>query len=457
MTAAVRRTSVAAATGLVVTLLVLLVPAVQFAYLSPSGHLVLETTVTLVAALTALLLYGRFRRDGAVRDLLLVYALVVLSLTALALVTAPRVLAPEEAQAAASWAALVLRLAGALLLAAAALAGPHRHHRPSHPMRDALVVLGVVLAVVVFVVVLSPRWPEVVAVQLPVENSSAPVLSGHPVAMATQVVNLLCYAVAAVVFTRRAARTGDELVGWLGAAAALGAWARVNYLLFPSLYTEYLYVGDLLRLGFYALMLVGVVREIQAYWRAQAAAAVESERRRLARDLHDGVVQELGYIRAQAWRWEAGGGPMVAHQIGSAAERALGEARRSITALVSDPDEGAADSVGRAVQEVGDRYDIPVELSLGEVAPLPPEHREALVRVAREAVSNAARHSGATAVRLSLLQGVMTVCDDGRGFDAAAGRAGGFGLTSMREHATAIGGVLDVASSTTGTQVTLRW
>jgi Signal transduction histidine kinase len=82
-----------------------------------------------------------------------------------------------------------------------------------------------------------------------------------------------------------------------------------------------------------------------------------------------------------------------------------------------------------------------------------PEVREALVRIAREAVTNAARHGDAGLVRVELENGTgikLRIVDDGRGFDAAAAtrqrRSGGFGLVSMSERARAVGGVLHVAS-----------
>ena len=54
----------------------------------------------------------------------------------------------------------------------------------------------------------------------------------------------------------------DELLRWLGPACALLGFARVNYLLFPSLYSGWLYTGDLLRTAGYACLLVGAAREI---------------------------------------------------------------------------------------------------------------------------------------------------------------------------------------------------
>ena len=92
----------------------------------------------------------------------------------------------------------------------------------------------------------------------------------------------MLYGVAAVAFTRQS-RAGDELLGWVGAGCMLAAGARVCYLLFPSLYTDWLYAGDLLRLDVYVLLLVGAVREIRVYWEAAQPSLSTSERRARAR------------------------------------------------------------------------------------------------------------------------------------------------------------------------------
>lgn len=202
---------------------------------------------------------------------------------------------------------------------------------------------------------LSERLPDAVVVRVSPEEPARPSLGGHPLVLGVQVANSICYAVAAVAFTRRGLRRDDELLGWFRAAAALGAWARINYLLVPSLYTEWLHTGDLLRLGMYVLLLVGSVREIQGYWAAQAAAAAEDERRRLARDLHDGVVQELGYIGSVATRARTKEGGDAAH-IMAAADRAIDESQRLISALAAEPDEPLASALERSVYEVGDRF-----------------------------------------------------------------------------------------------------
>ena len=58
-----------------------------------------------------------------------------------------------------------------------------------------------------------------------------------------------------------------------------------------------MHTGDILRLCFYATLLAGSMREIFSWdWSALSNAAVAEERRRIARDLHDGLAQELAYL-----------------------------------------------------------------------------------------------------------------------------------------------------------------
>ena len=180
--------------------------------------------------------------------------------------------------------------------------------------------------------------------------------------------------------------------------------------------------------------------------------AVQAERRRLARDLHDGVVQELGWIRAALARGAS------AEEVRPAADRAMAELRQAIAALTSTPDESLATAVGRAVSEVADQFDRPIGVTLDDSVVVPPQSRRDLVRIAREAVVNAARHSGGTRVDVTLAAGRLTVSDDGSGFDPAYGRPGGFGLTSMRDRADAIGATLTVTSAPgQGTCVEVTW
>jgi signal transduction histidine kinase len=141
-----------------------------------------------------------------------------------------------------------------------------------------------------------------------------------------------------------------------------------------------------------------------------------------------------------------------------AAERALDETRRALFALTSDAGESAEEAVRRAVCEVGDRYDVRVRLDASDPG-VGAEQTEALVRIAREAVSNGARHGSARSVVLTLGPGRLVVEDDGTGFDVGRARGGrGFGLVSMRDRAEGLGGRLEVRSAPgAGTRVEVTW
>ena len=210
--------------------------------------------------------------------------------------------------------------------------------------------------------------------------------------------------------------------------------------------------------GLVAFLLYGRYCRTRDYWVAEAAAAALNERRRLARDLHDGVIQELGYIRSRAL-CQRGPQEEFALEIAACADRALGEARRSLDELIEDRDEDLSATLERAAMEVGERYGVAVHLSLAIDVPFTPAQREAFVRIMREAVSNAARHGAPDAVWVSLANGELTVRDDGHGFETTVGvRPGSFGLTSMRERAASVGATVEITSSVgEGTKVMATW
>src|SRR5262249_13678336 len=157
-----------------------------------------------------------------------------------------------------------------------------------------------------------------------------------------EVAGMVFYGLAAIGFTRRAEWTGDEFTTWLAASAALACFARLNYLFFPSLYAEWLYPADILRLGAYLLILVGAIPQVSAYHRCISTAAILDERRRIARDLHDGLAQELAFIVTKTRALAEGFLQPEKRELGrlaAAAERALDESRRAITALYAPVDE----------------------------------------------------------------------------------------------------------------------
>lgn len=262
-------------------------PYERLAQHAPQLHLVLATVQGVVALVVAYLLYGRYRRTGRATALLVTYALVLLAVANLL----PQSVAGVDL---APWGALVVRLLGVGLLVAAALTPASVRAGAAVAGAGAVLCAAALLAAGLVFAAYASSLPST---QDLVEGGSPP---GLALVRGAQSLSGLLYAVASVAFTRQAGRESDDLLGWIGAGCALAAVARVNYLLFPSVYSDDLYTGDVLRLGFYLFMLVGAMREVHSYWESLSYLAVLEDRRRLARDLHDGLTQELTYIWSQS-------------------------------------------------------------------------------------------------------------------------------------------------------------
>ncbi|MGI5242047.1 sensor histidine kinase [Dactylosporangium sp. CA-139066] len=208
--------------------------------------------------------------------------------------------------------------------------------------------------------------------------------------------------------------------------------------------------------------------------REQLVVAREEERRRLRRDLHDGLGPVLAGLtmRAEAAQEVQGeAARRLLEEIVADAQAAVGDVRRLVEGLRPP----ALDTLGLvgalrahlagwpAAGGPGVTLDAPEELAgLPAAAALPAATEVAAYRIAVEALANARRHAGATAVhlRLRLDAGALTVTvtDDGHGTMIPAERdeGGGVGMHSMRERAAELGGELTVASSPHGTTVSAR-
>ena len=436
------------ATGLTIALSVL--PFVRFAYRAPELHVAIETAAGVIGALAAALFVGRFFRSGSRSDLVLAWSLGIFASTNILLAMLPAALADGPRSEVVTWMAISGRLLGATAFAFAAFDAKVLIDR-RRPVAIAATSALLALVLAGLVPSLLGHWlPAAVDPALSPEESGRPLLPGDPTVLGIQLIALALFAAAAAGFARKADRTEDALLRWIALGAVLAAAARLNYFLFPSLYSEWVYTGDFFRLAFYLTLLVGAAREIGHYWRQAAGAAVLEERRRMARDLHDGLAQELAFIAGQAARVQLG-------PVEAAAERALGEARRAIAALTRPLDEPLSVVLADVAEEVAEREGLNLELSIDVEPKLAPQAREELVRIAREAITNVARHAHATTVRVEVVNGGglrLKVTDDGVGFDASAlpppDGEGGFGLVSMRERALALGGELRIRSEPGG-------
>ena len=429
-----------------VTAALALAPQLHFGYPRDEADLALDTAATVVGLLAYFLVFGRLRRRTKLNELLLACALAVLALSNLFLCTVPDVAgwAPDDLTV---WLAPVAGSFGALLFVLAAFP-PDRQLRPSQPLL--VVGTGAVTTALLLTMVLVPAFarslpPQVVA-------SLAPGSSARPdlrlAQFCLQLTGAVLYGLAAVGFLRCSRRSRDEFLGWLGVAAMLAAASQVNYLL-SATNPQSLYAGDAFRCFFYAVLLLGSMREIWSYWHALSQAAVLAERRRIACELHDGVAQELAYLARNLESLDGGADEDGLDRLRRAVERAWLDSRRVISAVAAPSSQPLEVALAEAVTEVAERYQLKLGLDLTSDIRLPAPRREAFVRIACEAVTNAARHSGADRVDLRLERdssGVrLWVSDQGHGFDTAD-PGGGFGLTSMRERAHSVGAELVVSS-----------
>jgi signal transduction histidine kinase len=201
------------------------------------------------------------------------------------------------------------------------------------------------------------------------------------------------------------------------------------------------------------------------YERSRELSVLE-ERARLARELHDAVTQRLFSIRAHTRAAEM----LIAkdpdraaaelHAIAELGAQAHGELRAVIDGLAPPELDGLAESLRRYAQLAARAHGITVLVTAADVPELEPKAQAAAFRVAQEALHNALRHSGATEVSVTLARTrrrvLLEVADNGTGFDPGLA-SGGLGLTSMRERAAAVGGMLRVTSTPgAGTKVRME-
>jgi signal transduction histidine kinase len=434
-----------------ITLVISLTPTIHFAYRRPVLNVGLETAESLVALLLTYLLIGRVRRTRALGDALFAVGVAALAVAKLAMV-APALASEDAPTTVASWMSVTIRLVGAGFLATAPwlfLSNTRLDRK-----RLAWVAGGGAAAILVAAAVpwtLEDVLPPVARPEHLVAAAATRGLVGHPAVIAIQLASMAAFALAAVGFARRGVRNAaDPMAPWVSGGAVFAAFGSLNYVLFPTLYSQWVYTGDVLRFAFYAMLLIGGAREIRSYWRNVGLVAAHEERRRLARDLHDGLAQEIAYIaRAAKVLREPTGADDVPARIEAAAVRAQLESRQLIAALAAPVGAPFAMLLEEVAHDAAARFAVEMALEVDTSAHVDSAYAEPLLRIAAEAVTNAARHSGAAVVRVRLASRrgrvELQVRDDGKGFlpepDA------GFGIRSMRERADAVGAALAITSA----------
>jgi PAS domain S-box-containing protein len=211
-----------------------------------------------------------------------------------------------------------------------------------------------------------------------------------------------------------------------------------------------------------------VVDNARLFSEARGKAALE-ERQRLARELHDSVSQALYGIAlgARTARALLDRAPeQVADPLDyvlSLADAGLAEMRALIFELRPESleSEGLIAALEKQASALRARHEVEVEAVLCDEPNVPLEKKEALYRIAQEALHNTVKHARANAVDLKMEcdpgRITLTVSDDGAGFDPEGDFPGHLGLRSMRERAARLGGTLEIESAPgKGTRIRAR-
>jgi signal transduction histidine kinase len=405
----------------------------------PTLRAVIETVITLCSLAAGCLFGLSFRRRGELRDLLLAGALIQLGIINLASYVIPAAISVHSPDLLGAAPTLGELFMGVTILGGAWVGAVRQ-------IGSGGISLGVAIAVCLAGAAVAELGALVLGSQIGADGG----LSDHGIARTLEHPVGVAFALAATAFltasavhVARSARSEGTAFSLLAAVGlVMFAGARLNYLVLPAPGIGSVTVREGLRLVGYGLILAAALRQEAAIRREIAVDAAAEERRRIARDLHDGLAQDLAFIVAQSDRIASEKGDD--HPVAVAARRALAVSRGAIADLSASETPSAMAALRQVADELGVRFDVRVSVEADNTE-LRREAREDVVRIVREAIVNAA-HGQARNIVVSLTRAderfTLRVLDDGSGIGGELKTMPGFGLRAMRERAACLGGGL---------------
>ncbi len=419
-------------------------PSLRDTFELPQLRLVLDTAVTLAAAIVAVLAGIRFSVEGRRLDFLLCGGFFIAAASTFAFSIVPvfegGTVGEDEA-----WAGIAGKLLATGLIAAA----PFTRGR----------ILGRQRALRWWIAALTCLEISIWLLARSASSETPTLTTGgdQPLLLIFLLaLQALLSLVALLGFGLRYRSYGDDLYRWLALAATLTLFAELHYVFTPVVSSSFVSQGDFLRLISYSVLLVGVWRAIRF---AEFGRAVAEERARVAREIHDGLAQYLFTVSTHASMLEG----ETAERIKEAAAAAQQEARFAILALSSASGNAPFDAaLRRYVDFLTADGELEVELDVDPSLSLAPDEQIEVFRIVQEGLANVRKHAGAS--RAEVLIGprgtdrVVVVRDNGAGFNGDTDPAGQ-GLKNLRQRAAAIGGAFTLRSTPgqgTALEVTLR-
>jgi signal transduction histidine kinase len=474
------------------TILVVFEPSLRVVAVAPRIDLVINTIAALAAVGVAALAWTRYAEQGGVALVFQSAAFAVLALAGTLFVVAAvtglddglglTVAHPTQAPVYV-WTLARLLASGLLVTGAVADLRGRSMTRPIARRTPllAMIAFGGLLLVVLFAdeslpVLISPITPAIL------ETANVdPTRGVTPFGMTLQLAGAALFAAAVLAYRQLRIARGTWPRPYLIGGLVLATFSQIHFALHPGAYTTLVTTGDVLRLSFYVVLLLGIGRdtaedlralrlanrELERMHDSDLARATLEERGRLAREIHDGLAQDLwtaklkqGRVLHRELEDET---RTIAREVLSSIDSALADARQAVMALRAEPATGARlDAMLREYfEDFIDRFGLRGSVEIDPDLPVISIRGQAeVLRIVQEALNNVRKHADATVVRLTIEgddDGLrVSVTDNGRGFDPAAVPDDRYGLKGMRERAELIGARLDLRSAVSGgTTVTL--
>ncbi len=393
----------------------------------------------------------------------------------------------------APWLSMADRIVVALVFLAAARAALEEDRRyVRRPWVVVIAPLGIFLLVAVVLTAFQgwlPAYTEAgptLHVRIDGAAGSDPAivaLSGLTLlATAIGLVPVICYVVALDTFRAARQEHGSVAAAYLSVGLCLALFSELQLIAFPSVYSGIVTFADVLRLLAALVLFLGILAQERADIAAlrhlaadldrlritgREQAALE-ERTRISRDLHDGLAQHLWLAKLKLDRAIRASGPATAEaarETRAALDAAIAEARSAVVTMREG--ENRERSFRAALREVAEAATeasgISARVAVDDAVPdrLRASAQAEVLRIIAAGLRNVVEHADATVVRIHAARPpegiVVTVTDNGAGFDPARIGAGSGGIMTMEERAGLLGGALQVTSApSAGTTVTLR-
>ncbi len=309
-------------------------------------------------------------------------------------------------------------------------------------------------------------------IQEPRISGPLPDMTG--IALVIQAAAAAIFLVGALLYRRSYLRNGPVLDGYLSVAMLIGAISEIHFYFYPGIYGSLVTTAEVLRLGFFVVLFLGINAESRSDLRAlrsayaaldrlrlsEAERATLEERTRLARELHDGLAQDLWFAKLKHER-------LVPHvpdehralatEVTQAIDAAIAEAKQAVVTMraADERERPLEELITRTVDDFAGRSGVRADLAVADLpAVLEPRTQVEVLRILQEALTNVRKHADATVVRVNaeVADGNMrlTVIDNGRGFRPDETSGEGLGVQGMKERARLMGGDLIVSSEPSG-------